>query len=375
MCRRRPVQDAVDAKLGAGVAEVFKEAPAAAEEHGGERDFELVHDAEVQELLNHIGATGDANVATPRALSGQRERLFRPVIHEIKGRPAGAHPGVALLIGQYVDRRMKGGLFRPGALALVEHALPHDIRADPLKRAPDEEPSHESAPFGTPVFVPGVLHGHPVRREIAIEAKRNVHKDFTHDASMLLGAKPGTRLWRTPRRLPLRGRTRLWSTPRRLPLRGRTRLWRTPRRLPLRGRTRRGSGQDHGLPADENQIRRGKNTGETIPLTTRALRGMASRHEHDGRSARKTSATGRRALLPAAVVTLDAALAALPPAARAERYDPAQMAALEIYGARRHPEDVPSSEEVQWVTATYEEVRALVREGAKTGRGLLVWVS
>ncbi len=82
-----------------------------------------------------------------------------------------------------------------------------------------------------------------------------------------------------------------------------------------------------------------------------------------------------RALLPAAVVTLDAALEALPTAALAERYDPAQMATLEIYGASRHPQDVPSSEEVQWFTATYEEVRALVREGAKTGRGLLVWVS
>ncbi len=42
-----------------------------------------------------------------------------------------------------------------------------------------------------------------------------------------------------------------------------------------------------------------------------------------------------RALLPAAVVTLDAALEALPTAALAERYDPAQMAALEIYGASR----------------------------------------
>lgn len=82
-----------------------------------------------------------------------------------------------------------------------------------------------------------------------------------------------------------------------------------------------------------------------------------------------------RALLPPDVAALDAALEALPAAALAARYDPAQMAALKIYGASRNPQDVSSGVGVQWATATYEEVRALVREGAKTGRGLLVWVS
>jgi len=98
--------------------------------------------------LNHIGAPGDANVASTGALAGKGERLFWPVIDEMEGRPAGAHPRFALLIGEHVDRRMKGGLFRPRALALVEHALPHDGRTDALGGAPNEVIDRPGLPPG-----------------------------------------------------------------------------------------------------------------------------------------------------------------------------------------------------------------------------------
>src|SRR5262249_25093483 len=127
----------------------------------------------------------------------------RPVIDKVKGRPAGAHPGFALLIGKDVDGRVKRSLLRPRAFALVEHALAHDVGADALRGAANQvidraglsprselevlaevllvdEPAHQRAPLGTPVLVPGVLHGHAIRRQVAVEAQSDVDEYLAH---------------------------------------------------------------------------------------------------------------------------------------------------------------------------------------------------
>src|SRR5262245_11629177 len=102
--------------------------------------------------------------------------MLRPVVDEVKGRPAGARPGFALLVGQHIDRSVKRSLIGPTALALVEHSLAHDVGADALHGGADQvidwaglsagselevlaesllvhEPRHQRTPLGAPVLV------------------------------------------------------------------------------------------------------------------------------------------------------------------------------------------------------------------------------
>src|SRR4051794_11807679 len=129
------IQNLLDAELRRGLAQVLEETPPAAEENGCEGDLQLVDDTQVQVLLDHIRSPRDANVAAAGGFPSQLQCMLRPVIDEMEGRPTGAHPGFALLIGEHVDRRVKWCLLRPGDLPLVEHALAHDVGTDALRRA------------------------------------------------------------------------------------------------------------------------------------------------------------------------------------------------------------------------------------------------
>src|SRR3982074_1220863 len=130
--------------------------------------------------------------------------MLRPVIDEVKGRPTGARPGFALLVGKNVDRCVKRSLLWPGALALVEHSLAHNVGTDALRGAAKqvidraglspwselevladvlliEGPGHQRPPLSAPVLVLRLVHGHSFRCHVAIEAKPNVDEYFAHD--------------------------------------------------------------------------------------------------------------------------------------------------------------------------------------------------
>src|SRR5215813_8129800 len=133
--------------------------------------------------------------------------MLRTVIDGEKGRPTWAHPGFAFLIGKNVYRCVKRSLLWPGALALVEHSLTHNVGADALGGAANqvidraglspwselealahvlliEEPGHQRTPRSAPVLVPGILHGHSFRRHVAIEAKSNADEYLAHDSPL-----------------------------------------------------------------------------------------------------------------------------------------------------------------------------------------------
>ncbi len=82
-----------------------------------------------------------------------------------------------------------------------------------------------------------------------------------------------------------------------------------------------------------------------------------------------------RALDSEAVVALSHALTQLTPEALVDRYDGAKMEELEIYpGGWKdyHPKD---GDEFGYYSGADDELRALVRRGAASGRGLLIWLS
>src|SRR4051812_11411701 len=118
------INNPVNAKLRPGLAQVLEETPPTAEQHGRQGNFKLVHDIHAQVLLDHIRSTRDANIATARGFPRELEGALRPVIDEVEGRPTRADPGFALRVGENVYRCVKRSLVRPGALALLEHALP-----------------------------------------------------------------------------------------------------------------------------------------------------------------------------------------------------------------------------------------------------------
>src|ERR1700704_4942726 len=107
-------------------------------------------------------------------------------------------------MGKNVYRCVKWSRLRPGALALVEHSLTHDVGTDALRSAAKqvidraglspwselevlaevlliEDPGHQRTPLSTPVLVFRILHGHSFRCHVAIEAKPNVDEYFAHD--------------------------------------------------------------------------------------------------------------------------------------------------------------------------------------------------
>src|SRR5947207_2774872 len=84
----------VNAKLRPGLAQVLEETPAAPEQHRRQSDFKLLHDTQVQVLLDHIRSTRNANIATARGLARELKSTLRPVIDEVKGRPTRADPGI-----------------------------------------------------------------------------------------------------------------------------------------------------------------------------------------------------------------------------------------------------------------------------------------
>ncbi|MDT4834950.1 hypothetical protein FQZ97_686020 [compost metagenome] len=111
-----PGKNPVNAELRPGIAQVLEEAPPATEQYRCHGDFQFVDDTQVQALLDHVRPTRDTNITAACGFQGQRQGPLRAVIDEVKARPAGAHPGFALLMGQDVDRRVKRCLLWPGDL-------------------------------------------------------------------------------------------------------------------------------------------------------------------------------------------------------------------------------------------------------------------
>src|SRR5215510_8619283 len=113
-------------------------------------------------------------------------------------------------MGKSVYRCVKRSLLWPGALALVEHSLAHNVGADALRGAAKqvidraglspwselevlaqvlliEGPGHQRTPLSAPVLVlrlVPILQGHSFRCHIAIEAESNVDEYFAHDSSL-----------------------------------------------------------------------------------------------------------------------------------------------------------------------------------------------
>src|SRR5262249_25903821 len=194
------INDSVNAKLRPGLAQVLEETPPTTEQHGRQGDFKLVHDTHVQVLLDHIRSTRDANIATGRGFPSELKSTLRPIIDEVKSRPARADPGFSLRVRQNVYRCVKRSLLRPSALALLEHSLAHNVGPDALcgvaKHVIDgaglspwselqvlakvllvEDPAHQRTPLSVPVLVlrlVPILHGHSFGCHVAIEAKPNV---------------------------------------------------------------------------------------------------------------------------------------------------------------------------------------------------------
>lgn len=82
-----------------------------------------------------------------------------------------------------------------------------------------------------------------------------------------------------------------------------------------------------------------------------------------------------RAFRSADVRALDDALSALPPEELFRRFDAVRMDELAIYPGGWAGFDVGDVERASYFTKAYEEVRALLREGAGSGRGLLTWIA
>lgn len=73
MCGGWTIKNFVNAKLRTRLVQVLEETSPAAEQHGGQRDFQLINDIKVQALLDHVRATGDTNVPAACRFPGQLE--------------------------------------------------------------------------------------------------------------------------------------------------------------------------------------------------------------------------------------------------------------------------------------------------------------
>lgn len=80
-----------------------------------------------------------------------------------------------------------------------------------------------------------------------------------------------------------------------------------------------------------------------------------------------------RALRSHEVVALADALGKIPAGALVDRYDGQKMDSLEIY-PRGWTQYDPRREDFGYYTGAYEDIVALVRKGAASKRGLLIWV-
>jgi hypothetical protein len=81
------------------------------------------------------------------------------------------------------------------------------------------------------------------------------------------------------------------------------------------------------------------------------------------------------ALRASEVSSLHSALRGIDSRALLERYDGPAMDALEIYPGGWAEYDPKGGAPFGYYSGAYDELRALVEEGAETGRGLLVWLS
>src|SRR5206468_6156954 len=131
--RGRTIENLGNAKLWPGFAQVLEDTPPATEQHGCHGDLQLLDDSQIQVLLDHVRPTRNTNVATSSGVPSQLQGTLRTIIDEVKGRPTGANPGLALLMSKNVYRRVKRSLLGPGDLALVEHSFSHDVGTDALR--------------------------------------------------------------------------------------------------------------------------------------------------------------------------------------------------------------------------------------------------
>src|SRR5882762_1407208 len=128
-------------------------------------------------------------------------------------------------MGKNVYRCVKRSLLWPGALALVEHSLAHNVGTDALRGAAKQvidraglsswselevlaevllidDPGHQRPPLSAPVLVlriVPILHGHSFRCDVAIEAKPNVDEYSAHDFPLACSdaglTEPGSPAW------------------------------------------------------------------------------------------------------------------------------------------------------------------------------------
>src|SRR5687768_13387223 len=78
-----------------------------------------------------------------------------------------------------------------GALHGVTHHVIHRTGLSPWPELEDlaqvlllEDPAHHRAPLRAPALVLGILHGHPFRCHVAVEAQADVHEYLAHDSSL-----------------------------------------------------------------------------------------------------------------------------------------------------------------------------------------------
>src|SRR5262249_37429528 len=146
-------------------------------------------------LLDHVGATCDADIAVCRDRARLAQRALDAVVDEVKRRATGPHPGLSDLRGEHEHRRVKRRFFGPHRFAQLEHALAHDADAGALERLLEdlivsaglaafaelqilaektlrEDPAVELAPLRPPILearIAGVGQVHAGRYEISVE--------------------------------------------------------------------------------------------------------------------------------------------------------------------------------------------------------------
>src|SRR5690348_8642363 len=138
VCGRWTIENLINAKPRCRRHQVLEEAPPAAKDHRYQSDFQLVDHAEVQVLLDHVRSARDTNITTASGFPSELQGALRPVIDEIKGRPAWACPRFPFLMRENIRRCVKRSLLRPRGLALVEHSLAQNVGTTALHGAANQ---------------------------------------------------------------------------------------------------------------------------------------------------------------------------------------------------------------------------------------------